>query len=275
MATTVIKCSCGRIQDTIMLFTFFLIFSSMLAIPMSQSEGRDHGVHCSRSRSRTAWKIVDEYLLPFVEEENFNLSTTCRLHPENDMFREQEKEKDELRPHHWQCRYCRKVFRSEEYLDKHFNNRHSAMLNMSRQNCLADVCGAIHCDYMDSKHKKQYAHRKCNPSVSRRNQHLCENLANSCFPPKESAVSSRLHDFFLRQFCDAHSCKQAQKIFPRGNGRTGGKALYYVLTTLTFCLLIMFYGAVYAYRRDTNLTTRTLKRLSQHDIYKSQRSKQH
>lgn len=68
---------------------------------------------------------VVQYLLPFVEKEQYNLSSKCRLSRVNDMFREQEEGKDELRPRQWQCGTCKKIFRTEEDLDRHFDNRHA------------------------------------------------------------------------------------------------------------------------------------------------------
>lgn len=53
-------------------------------------EGNADEVHCSRERSRTAWKIIEEYLMPFVEQEKYQLSLNCRLPPDNDIFRDQE-----------------------------------------------------------------------------------------------------------------------------------------------------------------------------------------
>lgn len=73
-----------------------------------------------------------QYLVPFVESQKYTLPTNCRLHPENDVFREQEENVGELRPMQWQCRYCKKVFRSREYLDMHFDNRHSEKLETVR-----------------------------------------------------------------------------------------------------------------------------------------------
>lgn len=74
--------------------------------------------------------ILEQYLLPFLEAEQYNLSSTsCRLHPDNDIFREQEEKIERLHPMQWQCGYCKKVFRAQNFLDTHFDNRHSSMLD--------------------------------------------------------------------------------------------------------------------------------------------------
>ncbi|KAF9601841.1 hypothetical protein IFM89_023528 [Coptis chinensis] len=83
----------------------------------------------------------------------------------------------------------------------------------SQSNCLADLCGALHCDLvMDSKLRKA----KCNPAAAARNHHLCESLADNCFPVNAGPPAGRLHELFLRQFCDAHTCTGKRKPFSRG-----------------------------------------------------------
>lgn len=119
-------------------------------------EGGDHQIHCSRERSRTAWKIIQEvleyiqannslndisvhsldiwfflqYLMPFVEKEKYHISKRCRLHPDNDIYRDQEQHKFHTDINEWQCGFCKKSFYEEKHLDQHFDNRHSNLLNL-------------------------------------------------------------------------------------------------------------------------------------------------
>ncbi|KAG9446309.1 hypothetical protein H6P81_012437 [Aristolochia fimbriata] len=217
-----------------------------------------HEIHCSRERSRAAWKIIDEYLMPFVEEQNYNISTKCRLHADNDMFREQEQHKIHMDINDWRCGFCKKTFRAEKFLDKHFDNRHYDLLNASRGRCLADLCGALHCDsLMNSKLPKS----KCNPAATARNRHLCENVADSCFPIHEGLQASRLHEFFLRQFCDAHTCTGSQKPFPRG-GKKQSSLLYLAFSILCLMGLAVFYVIFYLYQREMKRTVKDLRRIS-------------
>ncbi|KAJ6949347.1 hypothetical protein NC651_003372 [Populus alba x Populus x berolinensis] len=156
----------------------------------SRSFEHEKEVHCSRERSRAAWKIIDEYLMPFVEKERYKISSRCRLHPENDLYRDQEQHKMHVDINEWRCGYCKKTFYEEKYLDKHFDNRHYDLLNVSHSKCLADVCGALHCDLvLDSVPHKT----KCNPAATGRNKHLCESLAGSCFPVNEGPSALRLN----------------------------------------------------------------------------------
>lgn len=263
----------------------FLAFSVSGCLSLVDSSGRvidnswieeqgGNQVHCSRPRSRTARAILDEYLVPFLEQQQYNLSTKCRLQLQNDMFHEQEMQKDTIRPTQWQCNYCKKMFRSEEYLDRHFDNRHHDMLDTNPSRCLADVCGAIHCDFFTSQIKINKK-APCNQAAANRNKHLCESLANSCFPTGEGPTALRLHDFFLRQFCDSHACGQGQKHFPRGSGKHKNRSLFFAFSLFTVILLAIFYVAIYLYRRDIAMHTTNLKRLAQHSVLRSQSGKFH
>ncbi|XP_054798070.1 uncharacterized protein LOC129303077 isoform X2 [Prosopis cineraria] len=226
---------------------------------LRQEQDGNHEIHCSRERSRAAWKIVQEYLMPFVEKEKYQITKRCRLHPDNDLYRDQEQHKFHIDINEWQCGYCKKSFYEEKNLDLHFDNRHSNLLDLSQRKCLADVCGALHCDQiMNSGSKKS----KCNPAAAARNKHLCESLADNCFPVSEGPAASRLHEFFLRQFCDAHTCAGSEKPFSRGR-RKKMNALYLVVSILVVMALILFYLYIFLYQRGMKRGTQVLRRISQ------------
>ncbi|CAK8562924.1 unnamed protein product [Lathyrus sativus] len=215
-------------------------------------------VRCSRDRSRAAWKVMDQYLTPFVEKENYQLSKKCRLHPENDMFREQEEHKIYLDRNEWRCGYCKKSFREEKFIDQHFEKRHYNLLDVSHEKCLADLCGALHCDAaMNSKSSRS----KCNPAAAARNRHLCESLADSCFPISEGPSASRLHELFLHQFCEAHSCSGKHKPFSRG-GKDQGSFFRLAVGALVLVLLPVFYLFLYLIQSDMKGRTQELRRIS-------------
>ncbi|KAJ1413256.1 Zinc finger C2H2-type [Sesbania bispinosa] len=225
---------------------------------LKQEQEHGHEVHCSRERSRAAWKIIEEYLIPFVEKENYQLSRRCRLHPENDMFRDQEEHKISIDRHEWRCGYCKKSFREEKFLDQHFDNRHHNLLNLSHGKCLADLCGALHCDaVMNSKSSRS----KCNPAAAARNRHLCESLADGCFPISEGPSAGRLHELFLHQFCDAHTCSGKHKPFSRG-GKDQGSFFRLAAGALILVLLPVFYLFLYLVQSDMKSRTQELRRIS-------------
>ncbi|KAA0057793.1 uncharacterized protein E6C27_scaffold274G00760 [Cucumis melo var. makuwa] len=168
--------------------------------PLEQNEEHVDEVHCSRERSRKAWNIIEEHLLPFMEIENYE----------------------------------------------------------SHGKCLADLCGALHCDLkMDIKSRKS----KCKPAAAARNKHLCESLADSCFPINEGPSANRLHELFLHQFCGAHSCTGKQKPFSRGAARQPG-IFYMASSILILMLLPIFYVIVYLHRRESRNGIEVLKRIS-------------
>ncbi|XP_058751913.1 uncharacterized protein LOC131625012 [Vicia villosa] len=226
---------------------------------LNQEQGDVHQIHCSRERSRIAWKIIQEYLTPVVEKEKYNISRKCRLHSENDIYRDQEQHKSHIDINEWQCGYCKKTFYEEKHLDQHFDNRHSNLLNLNESQCLADVCGALHCDHdINSRSKKS----KCNPAAAARNKHLCETLADSCFPVNTGPAASRLHEFFLHQFCDAHSCTGSGKPFSRGR-RKKKNGFYIAASIFLVTLLLFYYLYIYLYQRGLKRETQMLKRISQ------------
>ncbi|XP_057479106.1 uncharacterized protein LOC130766452 [Actinidia eriantha] len=227
---------------------------------LKQEEQHAHEVHCSRERSRAAWKIIEEYLMPFVEQEKYEISRKCRLHPDFDIFRDQEQHKIHVDVNEWRCGYCKKVFRAEKFLDQHFDNRHTDLLNVNQSKCLADVCGALHCDLVMDTNLK-FRKTKCNTAAAARNHHLCESLADSCFPMNQSPSANRLHELFLRQFCDAHTCSGGRKPFSRGK-RKHTSILYLALSILTLMFLPIFYLIVYLYQSERRKGTQVLKRIS-------------
>ncbi|XP_059657363.1 uncharacterized protein LOC132303926 isoform X2 [Cornus florida] len=250
----------------VVLFLIYIFSSNNLNfILMTRNLKQEHEhapeVHCSRERSREASKIIEEYLMPFVEQEKYQIPSKCRLHPDNDIFRDQELHKIHVDINEWRCGYCKKIFRAEKYLDQHYDNRHHNLLNVSQSKCLADLCGALHCDLVvdiTSKPRKT----RCNPAAAKRNLHLCESLADSCFPSNQGPSANRLHELFLHQFCDAHTCSGKRNPFSRG-GRKHTSTFYLAISVLTLMLLPIFYLIVYLYQREMRKGTQELKRISQ------------
>ena len=80
--------------------------------------------------------------MPFVEQEKYEISRKCRLHPDFDIFRDQEQHKIHVDVNEWRCGYCKKVFRAEKFLDQHFDNRHNDLLNV--------VCGPCFLVFLDN-----------------------------------------------------------------------------------------------------------------------------
>ena len=167
---------CYEVPINICFGFVYLIFRTL----EEEETGDTVEINCSRERSRTAWKIIEEvltwnvqqkcfcdnnflkecvsywfvynifskwcvlvinlsmslfhwllqYLKPFVEKERYQISKSCRLHADNDLYRDQEQHKIHIDVNEWKCGYCRKSFYEEKYLDKHFDRRHRNLLNV-------------------------------------------------------------------------------------------------------------------------------------------------
>jgi len=90
-------------------------------------------VLCSRSVSRWVRSVLNEHVWPLVGNlEGFEYPVGCPWNPTNDMFGEHEKKK-KFSPNlnAWECMVCGKMFKSEFYLDAHFDRQHTTVLNQS------------------------------------------------------------------------------------------------------------------------------------------------
>ncbi|XP_056843634.1 uncharacterized protein LOC130495974 isoform X2 [Raphanus sativus] len=258
----------GRLKESSPVILLFLIFPLLLhqslTMVLGESESTSNDapeIHCSRERSRAAWQIIQDYLTPFVEREKYKIPSTCRLHPDNDLYRDQEQHKVHVDVYEWKCGYCRKSFNEEKFLDQHFATRHhNLLLNTTGTKCLADLCGALHCDFVLSSSSSKKGKSKCNPAAAAKNRHLCESLANTCFPVSQGPAASRLHEHFLRQFCDAHTCTGKNKPFPRGGKKKSG-VFYLAVSILTLMLLPLFYLLVFLHQREKRTGTQVLRRI--------------
>ncbi|XP_057983306.1 uncharacterized protein LOC131168112 isoform X3 [Malania oleifera] len=211
---------------------------SLAARTLKQEQEVGHEIHCSRERSRAARKIIEEYLLPVVEKERYNIPSRCRLRHDNDLYRDQEQHKIHVDINEWQCGYCKKIFYAENYLDQHFDNRHYDLLDVSHDKCLAEVCGALHCDLMmGSKSQKT----KCNPAAAARNRHFCE------------VVSRALLIIVF----------QSMRVLQQVVSMKRTSIIYLSITILTLMLVPMFYVFIYLYQRGLRRSTQDLKRISQ------------
>ncbi|QHO16244.1 uncharacterized protein LOC107469854 [Arachis duranensis] len=128
----------------------------------------------------------------------------------------------------------------------------------SHDNCLADLSGALHCDaVMNFK----FSRTKCYPAAAAKNRHLCESLADSCFPISQGPSASRLHELFIHQFCDAYTCSGKQKPFSRG-GKEQSSFFRLAAGALILVLLPVFYLFLYLVQSDMKGRTQELRRIS-------------
>lgn len=65
--------------------------------------------------------------------EELSPGTECLLKPERNMYWDDERHKWSEIANNWNCLYCGKSFYNEQFLDKHYDNRHaSTVLTVSK-----------------------------------------------------------------------------------------------------------------------------------------------
>ncbi|KOM48010.1 hypothetical protein LR48_Vigan07g171400 [Vigna angularis] len=130
-------------------------------------------------------------------------------------------------------------------------------LMQSHGKCLADLCGAMHCDAVTNFRSPR---SKCNLAAAAKNRHLCESLADNCFPISDGPAAGRLHELFLHQFCDAHTCSGKHKPFSRG-GKDQSSFFRLAAGALILVLLPVFYLFLYLIQSDVRNRTQELRRI--------------
>eukprot|EP00295_Goniomonas_pacifica_P037138 CAMPEP_0175968046 /NCGR_PEP_ID=MMETSP0108-20121206/39664_1 /TAXON_ID=195067 ORGANISM="Goniomonas pacifica, Strain CCMP1869" /NCGR_SAMPLE_ID=MMETSP0108 /ASSEMBLY_ACC=CAM_ASM_000204 /LENGTH=265 /DNA_ID=CAMNT_0017296625 /DNA_START=10 /DNA_END=807 /DNA_ORIENTATION=- len=229
--------------------------------PEEPSDGRMSAFRCSRAKSREARTILNEEILPILIEKDYSFPGACPLNPNLDAYKKHEANKKEIRHSQWKCLFCSKIFKTEDFLDIHFDNRHSNELNPGTQVCLADYCEIFGCFDVPSS-------RRCNPKEMDRLNFDCHALMNKCFPPTASSTAVELHDLFARQFCERLRCSEdgsARDEWPTPKAPVteskGLRKLYIVFGILGVIIMIMFYIGLFLYKREMSLVT-DLRKLS-------------
>ena len=67
-------------------------------------------------------------LLPVYNKYSLPVPEQCPFSPLHDIYHFQENNKTKLDAYKWKCEICGKHFTSEEYIDKHFEIKHSNSL---------------------------------------------------------------------------------------------------------------------------------------------------
>ena len=182
----------------------FLVFC-MLVIVRPTS-----GHSCDRARSRVARKFLDTELYPRLQELDFQLPRGCPFSKDVDMYLDNELHKKEARFNNWRCLYCNKVFKTEHYVEQHFETRHPGTI-LTDGVCLADYCDVLECDLHESLFEpgKTGESLHCSPNVMQRRRHRCHLVLDQCFPPHGSKVANQLHHEFEHLYCHHLTCDEA------------------------------------------------------------------
>lgn len=87
---------------------------------------QQEGEKCSRPHSRAVREVVQSGILAIVDQHGYVLPEACVFHPARDMQLKHEQSKERIRSRTWKCNLCNKTFRSEHWLDLHFDRKHSS-----------------------------------------------------------------------------------------------------------------------------------------------------
>ena len=159
---------------------------------------------CDRASAREARNAVNKELLPLAASLGATLSLDCPLHPEHDHLLLHEGNKTMITQFQWKCSICGKLFRSEHYLDRHFDRRHLDTLSAGASTCLGDFCDVLRCpSWLEGlrRERKELAKRNCRPAELDARRHFCQHMMHDCF----TAHNADMHPVF--ETMDEHYCK--------------------------------------------------------------------
>ncbi len=104
---------------------------------------------CSRRHSKFVREYFARELLPIYQTFSLPVPDKCPFSPLHDIYHFQENNKTKLDIYKWKCDICGKIFSSEHFLDKHFDNRHTAALQRNKHTvCLANHCRFFRCEVL-------------------------------------------------------------------------------------------------------------------------------
>lgn len=232
---------------------------------------------CSRERSRHARAVLDEFFHAVVDKNAFALPPKCPFDRSKDMYLEHERHKEVVRRTQWKSLYSDKVFRSEYYVDKHLDNRHMDKIPPGADVCLADYCDVLQCDHYQA-YKHPEARRKTGPGLDhgggqcddgklRGVKHFCEVLMHRCFPTggggeaggdgDDGEVATRLHEYFVRHYCDLLTCEGVSTMFQLLSGHHAEfhRGVYVTMLIVLIVLMALYYLSIYCWTKDGRGTT--------------------
>jgi hypothetical protein len=222
-------------------------YVSILERPKVIEPPHDNGPRqpCSRARSREARAIVQARLIDRARAHGVQLDRRCKFHPDNDLLRAHEANKTALASLQWKCKSCGKVFRSEAYIDAHFDRRHMDALPADATVCLADFCDVLGCASAALP-----TGAACSEPAQQRRRVLCQHLMHSCFPPERNADYWHVHERFERELCDRLTCGAGAL---RDVREDAGYALRIVGTCIACVVLAVLGCGIWCHQMDARL----------------------
>jgi len=227
---------------------------------------------CDRGISRKARKILNELVFAELQDDPSSLPEGCPFQPDHDLYLKQEEQKQSVRGAQWKCGICGKTFKSEFYLDRHFDNKHQDMLSHDAPVCLADWCDVLGCD-QEGSHLHHLGGGGgggggCREDALARARLRCQATFYKCFPPEQDEVKQMYYSIFNREICGQLTCEHSNKKklgmlskmkWARNNidmdyeyvHEPHPEAFQYGLLIIFMILLIIYYGYIAYYRKET------------------------
>ncbi|CEM13784.1 unnamed protein product [Vitrella brassicaformis CCMP3155] len=161
-------------------------------------------VGCSRAVSRWVRAALHEYIVPQAKKVvGFKWPPKCGMDPDHDYYHYQESQKVKLKSGHYQCSLCKKLFRTEYYIDVHMDTRHPDSIN-NATHCLADLCEVF--DVCNGPpHRRRKPTSVCDEHKLEAAHELCDREVTRCFPL--SSTARLLHVDVRRRYCSHLNCK--------------------------------------------------------------------
>lgn len=197
----------------------------------------EQSLTCSRLYSKSARDILRDIGFFDLLEANTPLDT-CTLSLSKDVYRHQEAQKSFSHANHWLCGFCGKAFKTEQYLDKHFDLKHNDKKdNDNASSCMGDHCEWLRCEILNRWYEPNYWDRAlCNHQEIASLRVLCINALAECFDDEEVLNTS------IIMLCDTLNCNEYYIDDRETIGSyllQAGKLFMFILTCFVVCFLYL------------------------------------
>lgn len=222
--------------------------SAFLTLVLTVTVSLTNALHCPRDRSRNVRNLLKEVVYPLFTQVKTSVPDTCLFSPERDKYLLQEENKVSEGISKWYCNYCGKGFYSEDYLDRHFDNRHSEYVREDKSSvCFADYCDIMRCDILAGRRKKEFWDVSlCLESDMKDLMDDCERLMSACVP---DGLSKNATEFLITHMtenvCSFLTCKKYWK--SAVEEENDGVIFYSILTVFLIIVFTIYYCVAYHY----------------------------
>lgn len=218
-----------------------ILITELCYIECKESRQKSQKSLCSRKHSKFIREYFARALLPIYQKYNLPVPEKCPFSPLHDIYHLQENNKTKLDVYKWKCEICGKYFTSEEYLDKHFSNKHNDSLQKNKHSiCLANNCRIFRCDVLL---KSSSVRPKCYESSMINLKNRCIANLDLCVPTGTSlSVRNKITADLRENLCSYLTCS---KYYDLPNYMTSGPSfitIFLIVLVAGFC--VVSYGII-------------------------------